>query len=143
MKLNSILMVMTMAAFGLLGCYSATRTSGVELSASADGAVWDSTAHDWALEQYLDLGKPVTKRLETGLLQVQVPIQNTSRRDFTYQYQFRWFDESGLELLQGQQAFRTVTIAGYNTVMLQGVSPSPAAQSFRIFVSRLNPEDRK
>ena len=143
MKLNSILMVATIVTLGCLGCYSATRTSGVELTASANGAVLNATAHDWALEQYLELGKPVTKRLDTGLLQVQVPIQNTSRRDFTYQYQFRWFDEGGLEIFQGQQAFRTVTIAGYNTVMLQGVSPSPTAQSFRVFVSRLNPEDRK
>ena len=76
----------------------------------------------------------VVTRHEGLVLQVQVSLENTSRRDQRFEYRWEWLDAGGFQLGDTLSNWQPGTIGGNERKVLTGVGPGPQASDFRLYL---------
>jgi len=69
-----------------------------------------------------------------NMLKAQVSIKNDSRSDLSFQYKFKWLDQSGFEVAIDGSPWTPLAITPYESKTVQGVAPNPTVKSFKILV---------
>lgn len=77
---------------------------------------------------------------ESGFVEVQATVENTSRSRERIEYRFRWIDERGMEVAQGTSGWRSETVEAHESRVLTGVSRAPGVGSFQLFVRTYQPK---
>lgn len=77
---------------------------------------------------------------ESGFVEVQATVENTSRFRERIEYRYRWIDDRGMEVAAGTSGWRSETIEPRESRMLVGVSREPGVRSFQLFVRTYQPK---
>lgn len=75
----------------------------------------------------------------SGFLKAQVTLRNTSKRDFTCQYQFSWKDKNGMELKSAAPLWTPLPLHGREEAVIEGTCPVPKAVDYRLVLRPLPP----
>lgn len=125
MKYQTLLLVL----FGLIGCHS--DTSGIRIEDSK--LVIDNPR----FASHFHVTHQLKRKLDNGLVHVQLAIQNEDRGDVRFQYRFEWLDADGMVLEETLPTWQVATIHGKNRKVIEAVSESKDAADFRIVVRSL------
>ena len=68
------------------------------------------------------------------MLQVQAELYNNSNNDMQIYYRFRWLDENGFQIGDGE-VWKPVVILGKQSLIMKGAALSPKAADFRLELS--------
>ncbi|HEY4541216.1 MAG TPA: YcfL family protein, partial [Noviherbaspirillum sp.] len=68
------------------------------------------------------------------ILVVQAEVRNTDTKDVRLYYRFRWLDEAGFQVGDGE-VWKPVVFLGKQSQMLRGIAYGPQATDFRIEMS--------
>ncbi len=79
----------------------------------------------------------VTRQNPDGFILAQVEVQNLSKRNYSIQYLFSWFDQNGMEIYPGRRPWQQKVLHGGEIANLQGASPYPEAVEFKIHFRNL------
>jgi uncharacterized protein YcfL len=71
---------------------------------------------------------------KNDILVVQAEIQNTKSKDLRLYYRFRWIDEDGMQVGNGE-VWKPLMFLGKQGQFIKGVAPSPKAADFEIEMS--------
>lgn len=71
---------------------------------------------------------------ESGLLKIQVEVQNITRNPRLVNYRFEWVDRDGMLVSTSTSNWKLLSIASNESVMLAGVAPTPEVVDFRFKV---------
>lgn len=132
-------------ATALTGCRTPTPANTSTLSAEPAGNVRevDYTAKknellvgDSSLLRDLVIERARVRTLASGLPQAQLDLQNTTRYNINYEYQFEWFDADGFRIDAPNQSWSGDVAPGTTSRHVQAVGPSPAAKTFKVRVRR-------
>lgn len=77
---------------------------------------------------------------QSGFVEVQATIENTSREKQRIEYRYRWIDARGLEIAIGTSGWRSETLEAKEQRTLVGVSREPGVRSFQLFVRTYQPK---
>ena len=67
-----------------------------------------------------------------GLLSVQVELENRSRSQHHFTYQFAWFDANGMQVASIISATTPAQIEGKEDKFVSSIAPNPACKDFRL-----------
>ncbi len=67
-----------------------------------------------------------------GLLSVQVELENRSRSQHHFTYQFEWFDANGMQVASIISATTPAQIEGKEDKFVSSIAPNPACKDFRL-----------
>ena len=70
--------------------------------------------------------------VSTGLLQIQIEVQNLSSGDQAFAYRIEWFDANGMIIHTPLTTWIDRQIQGGETLSLTGLAPTETAKDFRI-----------
>ena len=65
-------------------------------------------------------------------MKVQVEVVNLTHSVKSFNYQFQWFDATGMEVASPASSYITRQIEGQETLYLTGVAPTPLCRDFRL-----------
>lgn len=68
------------------------------------------------------------------LVKASVEMQNKSRFAYTFEYRFKWYDGSGMEISPDSTAWIPLSMMGNETKSLQALAPNPTAETFKLFL---------
>lgn len=71
---------------------------------------------------------------KNDMLVVQAEIQNTNKKDLRLYYRFRWVDEDGMQVGNGE-VWKPLMFLGKQSQFIKGTAPSPKAADFEIEMS--------
>lgn len=71
---------------------------------------------------------------KNDVLVVQAEILNTKSKDLRLYYRFRWIDEDGMQVGNGE-VWKPLMFLGKQSQFIKGVAPSPKAADFEIEMS--------
>jgi len=132
MKITHLLAMSGLCVAGFTGC---TTVNSVE-NANKEGVrnmVADQRAiTDASLKKKVDIVGVNTTLLPTGLLKVQVELQNRKRSLQHFIYRFEWFDANGMQVNGIISAPVPDEIEGMESKMISSVAPNPSCKDFRV-----------
>lgn len=132
MKIVQLLALSGLCIAGFTGC---TTVNSVE-NANKEGArnmVADQRAiTDASLKKKVDIVGVNTALLPSGLLKVQVELQNRKRSQERFIYRFEWFDQNGMQVNGVVSAPVPDQIEGMESKMISSVAPNPNCRDFRV-----------
>jgi uncharacterized protein YcfL len=67
-----------------------------------------------------------------GFLKIQLELQNTSSRPYSFTYRVEWFDENAMIISLPTDAAMPRTIEGKETLSITAIAPTDKAKDFRI-----------
>lgn len=140
--MKGTLITLLAASLLFIGCASGTKTTAVSIKGKLNSTEYSTSFDNLYLMWNLEVNAPITQ-MKNGLMMVQVPLVNDAPVDQSFQYQFRWFDATGIAIHATQRPYEVVTISGHDTAYAQAVAPTPEAQNWECVVRRLNPEERE
>ena len=121
---------------GLCGCWTSPcrSTGGMEIS-QAEGGQPGQYVDDLCFGEWLRVESALARRAPSGILQAQVNLRNVKKDidddgredDFTAQYEIRWFDAKGFEVLPDSCIWRHLTWHGGETRAIKECAPTPEA----------------
>lgn len=76
----------------------------------------------------------VRTRKQGDLLQVSVDLRNRWKFELDFQYQFRFYDKDGFEVMPEGRPWTQLVINGNGVSTVQATAPNPSASSFKIIV---------
>ncbi|MFP5383941.1 MAG: YcfL family protein [Gammaproteobacteria bacterium] len=68
------------------------------------------------------------------LVKASVEMKNKSRFAYTFEYRFKWYDGSGMEISPDSTAWIPLSMMGNETKSLQALAPNPTAETFKLFL---------
>lgn len=71
---------------------------------------------------------------KNDILVVQAEIQNTKSKDLRLYYRFRWIDEDGMQVGNGE-VWKPLMFLGKQSQFIKGIAPSPKVADFEIEMS--------
>ena len=110
---------------------------GMEV-AQAEGSVSSVSVDDDCFNEWLVVESSSMKRTDVGFLQAIVQIRNIKvdsddygrRDDFQLQYQIKWFDAGGAEIMPDTAYWMRKTLHGGESVQFSAVAPDKSAVKF-------------
>jgi len=87
--------------------------------------------------QRLNVLECIARKTDTGILQGQVTVQNTTRKDYQFEYRFQWLDKDGIQIESGLSIWKPISISSKEKGMLKGTAPNKKAEDF-IMIVRFN-----
>jgi uncharacterized protein YcfL len=120
----------------LVGCTHPVNT--VNVAGASGQHEWIAT--DFGLTQHATVVSSAKKRLENGLLMVQVVIENKNRDSERILCKVEWLDQYGMELTSIGSDWEPKTIHGRETLTIQKVAADPRAIDCRL---KLKESERK
>lgn len=123
-------------ALALVGCTHPVNT--VNITGASGQHQWITT--DWGLTQHAAVVSSNKKRLENGLLLVQVVIENKRDDSERILCKVDWLDPDGIELTAIRTDWEPIVIQGNETLTIQRVAPDPRAADCRL---KLKESERK
>lgn len=118
------------------GCWTSPchSTGGMEISQS-EGGRSAQYVDDPCFGEWLRVESALAHRTPSGMLQAQVNLRNVKRDadddkredDFTAQYEMRWFDAKGFEVLPDSCVWRRLTWHGGEARAIKECAPTPDA----------------
>lgn len=124
-----LLMILSLLAVVVTGCVS--DTSGIRIEDSR--LIVDNPR----FASHFRISHHLKRKLETGLMQVQLTIQNDDRGDVRFQYRFEWLDADGMLIEETSPMWQVASIHGKDKKVLEGVSESKQAADFRLVIRSL------
>ena len=124
-----LLMILPLLAVVVTGCVS--DTSGIRIEDSR--LIVDNPR----FASHFRISHHLKRKLETGLMQVQLTIQNDDRGDVRFQYRFEWLDADGMLFEEMSPMWQVASIHGKDKKVLEGVSESKQAADFRLVIRSL------
>lgn len=92
--------------------------------------------------QRLSVLECIARKTEAGILQGQVTVQNTTRKDCQFEYRYRWLDKDGVEIESGLSTWMQVSVSSKEEKMLKGIAPNNKAEDFVMDVRFNRTSDR-
>ena len=127
MKRLLVAISLLMTAFA--GCVS--DTSGIRIEDSR--LVVDNPR----FASHFRISHHLKRKLDTGLTQVQLTMQNDDRGDVRFQYRFEWLDADGMTLEETSPMWHVASMHGKDKKVIEGVSESKEAADFRLVIRSL------
>ena len=87
---------------------------------------------DPGLNRHVNIVGVNTAMTPGGLLSVQVELENRSRSQHRFNYQFEWFDANGMQVSSIISAVTPSQIEGKESKFVSSVAPTPACKDFRL-----------
>ena len=87
---------------------------------------------DPGLNRHVNIVGVNTAMTPGGLLSVQVELQNNSRSQHRFNYQFEWFDANGMIVETSTSIWIDRRIQGGETISITALAPTENAKDFRI-----------
>lgn len=128
MKARSLLALVVTGAL-VAGC-SSFRPSGDD---AADDKVKYQVVTSGNTDDRLAVTSVVTARAG-DLVRASVELKNKSRFAYTFEYRFKWYDGSGMEISPDSTAWVPLSMMGNETRSLQALAPNPTAETFKLFL---------
>jgi len=83
------------------------------------------------IEKNISIDAIDSRKIDSGLLQVQVRIRNLSSKQLSFVYRYSWMDENGFSIESAANGWNDAWIEGYETKEFNGIAPSLSATMFR------------
>jgi uncharacterized protein YcfL len=126
---------LSLAGIGLLALAGCTTVNTVE-NAQKEGQrnmVADARAiTDASLNRKVSIVGVNTSLPPSGLLKVQVELQNRTRSLQRFSYRFEWFDANGMQVNNALSASIPDQIEGKEDKFIFGIAPNPNCKDFRV-----------
>ena len=87
---------------------------------------------DSGLGRHVSIVGVNTAMTPCGLLSVQVELENRSRSQHHFTYQFEWFDANGMQVASIISATTPAQIEGKEDKFVSSIAPNPACKDFRL-----------
>ena len=87
---------------------------------------------DPGLNRHVNIVGVNTAMTPGGLLSVQVELQNNSRSQHRFNYQFEWFDANGMQVSSIISAVTPAQIEGKESKFVSSIAPTPGCKDFRL-----------
>lgn len=95
--------------------------------------------NDGSLSRKLAFGEVSIRPLDLGSsMEVQVIIENTSKRDVVFEYRFIWYDAAGFEL-SSVTSWIPASLSGREGRGFKSTAPGPNATNFKCMIRRPHP----
>lgn len=124
--------LIVVGALGTAGCASktaATDPAAAEQAKKANYEIIKSGDTDGRLEVVsVASGKP------GDTAKASVEVRNKSNFSWKFEYRFKWYDASGMEIGVDSTAWTPVAIMANETKSLQSLAPNPTAATFKLFL---------
>ena len=69
-----------------------------------------------------------------NMMRMQAELKNNRRRNLSFEYKFKFYDENGMELAVDGRPWTPIVINGGEVKSVQATAPDPRAVSFKIYV---------
>lgn len=66
------------------------------------------------------------------LLEAQITVQNTTSKDFQFEYMYRWLDKNGMEISSAVSTWKPASISAKQKQMLNSIAPSRDVEDFML-----------
>ncbi len=73
-----------------------------------------------------------TSTTPSGMLKVQVELQNHTRSLQQFDYRFEWFDAGGMQVKNVLSTTLSGEIEGHEDKFISGIAPTPDCKDFRV-----------
>lgn len=119
------------------GC---SNSSGIERSISQQPEIEPASPYaDFLIVNNPKLGSRLqivdARSVKIGtMVKAQLTLRSTLQTTQSLQYKFSWLDIHGMEIEARSQNWNPLTLYGMETKNVQGVSPTPSANTFRLIV---------
>ncbi len=87
---------------------------------------------DPGLNRHVNIVGVNTAMTPGGLLSVQVELENRSRSQHRFNYQFEWFDANGMQVSSIISAVTPAQIEGKESKYVSSIAPTPGCKDFRL-----------
>ncbi|HOW67040.1 MAG TPA: YcfL family protein [Candidatus Paceibacterota bacterium] len=134
MKTNALLALCPLAVFLLSGCHT-TSVNTVERAqpVAAPQVMADRrVVTDPSLSRRVQIVAVNESEEPSGLLRIQIMVQNTTRKTQSFTYRFEWIDHRGMILDTPASASIPRVIEGGENLLITAIAPHPSAKDFRI-----------
>ena len=99
-----------------------------------DNIVTRPVAHAFSalIGESIKITQAITKRNDTGFLELQVNGYNRSYQTKRFRYRVEWLDENGLLIQSKTSVWLPMSAMGKSSFSLKAVAPTPKATNFRM-----------
>lgn len=116
-------------------CVSKPRGQAQNTYVGGEGKEMESRVGNRGLERDLDILRPMSRRDESGRLQVQFELHNKKTSDFAFEYSVVWRDAAGFVVpTPWHWTPMSIVGQGYRTVSVTG--PTPEACQWELHVQK-------
>ncbi|MFZ5724372.1 MAG: YcfL family protein [Pseudomonadota bacterium] len=84
-------------------------------------------------ESRLDVVNVIAARVG-DTAKASVEVRNDSNFSYKFEYRFKWYDASGMEINPDSTAWTPVAIMANETKSLQSLAPNPSGATFKLFL---------
>jgi len=117
-----------------LGCAGSTMPNVLEVKQSGNKEI---EINDRALSHKISFGEVTVKRLDQGT-EVQVMLQNMTKRDVAFEYRFVWYDAAGFEV-SPLTAWIPANLSAGQGSGFKSTAPTATAVDFKLMIRSPHP----
>lgn len=126
---RAVFALIVVGALGTAGCAS---TTGPADSAQAPKTNY-SIIKSGDTEDRLEVTS-TSSALVGDTMQANVEVLNKSNFSWNFEYRFKWYNASGMEIGIDSTAWTPAAIMANETKTLQSLAPNPSATTFKLFL---------
>ncbi len=126
-------------ALAVTGCFEQHDSrihlrEDVRSDSLVDNIVTRPIAHAFSalVGESIEITQAITKRNETGFLELYVNGYNRSYQTKRFRYRVEWLDENGLLIQSKTSVWLPMSAMGKSPFSLKAVAPTPKAMNFRM-----------
>ncbi len=120
------------SALALAGCTTVNSVENAQKEGQRNMVSDQRVITDPSLNRKVAIVGVNTAMLPTGLLKVQVELENHTRSLQRFLYHFEWFDANGMQVNNIISASVPEQIEGKESKMIFSIAPNPSCKDFRV-----------
>ena len=120
------------SALALTGCTTVNSVENAQKEGQRNMVTDQRVITDASLNRKVAIVGVNTAMLPTGLLKVQVELENHTRSLQRFLYHFEWFDANGMQVNNIISASVPEQIEGKESKMIYSIAPNPSCKDFRV-----------
>lgn len=132
--MKNTIKILSLISFCMIICSCGTVSSVTSGIALDKGTVY---IENKTFFKYVELIEERTTVLDGDFLKAQITIKNKYDKDINFQYQFSWYDKSGMVIKSATKGWKIFNITGKDEAVIQGICPLPDAKEFKLVVRPL------
>jgi uncharacterized protein YcfL len=120
------------SALALTGCTTVNSVENAQKEGQRNMVTDQRVITDASLNRKVAIVGVNRAMLPTGLLKVQVELENHTRSLQRFLYRFEWFDANGMQVNNIISASIPEQIEGKESKMIYSIAPNPSCKDFRV-----------
>ncbi|HNY27196.1 MAG TPA: DUF1425 domain-containing protein [Candidatus Sumerlaeota bacterium] len=129
----ALLLASTVLVAPLTGCSNQSPNVLIGQQTATGGVQSDLLVVNPRLQKRLTLLTADSRRVN-DLMQVNVQIQNTTKKPVMFEHKFQWFDVNNFEISDPTAHWNPDRVEGMDVVQIPAMAPAPNAVKFKILV---------